>query len=147
MPTPYDQQIEDLLAEYRDAREKTVETHQQISEIQGTAVAPRQVVKVSVGGQGQVTALDFPTGAYRNMAPKDLSRVILATLEEARGKALAQAMEVGMGGLPEGMTPADMLSGNFDPRDLLPKDMKLPEAVREYIERGIGPVKRGDGRA
>jgi DNA-binding protein YbaB len=147
MATPYDQQIEDLLAEYRDAREEAADAFQQLGDIRATAVAPRQVVKVTVGGRGEVMALDFPTGAFRNMAPKDLSRVIMATLEEARGKAMAQAMEVGLGGLPEGIKPADMMSGNFDPRDLLPKEMKLPEAVREFIERGVGPVKRDGGRA
>lgn len=147
MSTPYDQQIEDLLAEYRDAREQSVDAHRKITEIQATAVAPRQVVKATVGGQGQVLALDFPTAAYRNMAPKDLSRVVLATLEQARSKALSQVMELTLGRLPGGMTPADMVTGDFDPSDLFPKEMQLPDAVREYVERNIGVNKRGEGRS
>ncbi|MEU7041788.1 YbaB/EbfC family nucleoid-associated protein [Streptomyces varsoviensis] len=146
MSTPYDQQIEDLLAEYRDAREQAVDTRRQINEIQATATAPRQVVKATVGAQGQVLALDFPTGAYRNMAPKDLSRVIRATLDQARAKALSQVMEVAVERLPEGMTPVDMVRGNFDPRDVMPKDIQLPDAVKEYVEHGFGP-KRGGVRS
>ncbi|MCZ1007829.1 YbaB/EbfC family nucleoid-associated protein [Streptomyces lydicus] len=147
MSTPYDQQIEDLLAEYRDAREQSVDTRRQINEIQATVTAPRQVVKVTVGAQGQVLALDFPTGAYRNMAPKDLSRVIQATLDQARTKALSQVMEVAVGRLPKGMTPADMVTGNFDPRDMSPKDIEMPDFVREYVERGLGARQGGGARS
>ncbi|MET9530440.1 MULTISPECIES: YbaB/EbfC family nucleoid-associated protein [unclassified Streptomyces] len=143
MSTPYDQQIEDLLAEYRDAREQAVDTRQQINEIEATVTAPRQVVKATVGAQGQVIALDFPTGAYRNMAPKDLARVIHTTLDQARAKALSQVMEVAVARLPEGMTPVDMVQGNFDPRDLMPKEVQLPDAVKEYVEHGFGPKRAG----
>ncbi|MFE7122110.1 YbaB/EbfC family nucleoid-associated protein [Streptomyces sp. NPDC057654] len=143
MSTPYDQQIEDLLAEYRDAREQAVDTRRQINEVQATVTAPRQVVKATVGAQGQVLALDFPTGAYRNMAPKDLSRVIRTTLDQARAKALSQVMEVAVERLPEGMTPVDMVRGNFDPRDVMPKDVQLPDAVKEYVEHGFGPQRGG----
>ncbi|MGW7578914.1 YbaB/EbfC family nucleoid-associated protein [Streptomyces sp. NPDC054765] len=147
MSTPYDQQIEDLLAEYRDAREQSVDTRRQINEIQATVTAPRQVVKATVGAQGQVLALDFPTGAYRNMAPKDLSRVIQATLDQARTKALSQVMEVAVGRLPEGITPVDMVKGDFDPRDLFPPDVELPDAVREYVEHGFGVKREGGARS
>ncbi|MFD7917706.1 YbaB/EbfC family nucleoid-associated protein [Streptomyces sp. NPDC059740] len=145
MSTPYDQQIEDLLAEYRDAREQAADTRQQINDIKVTVTAPRQVVKVTVGAQGQVLALDFPTAAYRNLAPKDLSRVICTALEQARAKALSQVMEMTIGKLPKGVTPADMVTGNFDPRDLFPKEIELPEVVRDFVEHGFGP--RSGGRA
>jgi DNA-binding protein YbaB len=137
VPTPYDQQIEDLLTEYRVAREAAVNTRRRINEIEATVTAPRRSVQVTVGAQGQVTALEFPTGAYRTMAPKELSKVIVSTLEQARAKALEQVMETALGPLPGGVTPAALVQGDFDPRALLPEDVHLPDAVRAYVEHGL----------
>jgi DNA-binding protein YbaB len=143
MSSPYDQQIEDLLTEYRTARERAVDTHRRISEIEATATAPRRSVKVTVGAQGQVTALEFPTSAYRTMAPNELSKVIVSTLEKARAKALEQVMETALGPLPGGLTPAALARGDIDPRALIPEDVQMPDAVRAYIERGLGATKAG----
>ncbi|AEW92804.1 MULTISPECIES: YbaB/EbfC family nucleoid-associated protein [Streptomycetaceae] len=144
MSSPYDEQIEELLAQYRDAREQASETRRRINEIEVTVTAPRQVVKVTVGAQGQVKALDFPTGAYRNLPPKDLSRVILAALEQARTQALGKVSEVALGGMLGGVSPADLLQGRVDPKSLFPEELELPEAVRAYVNHGLG-VREGGG--
>ena len=149
MSSPYDQQIEELLAQYGEQRERTVEARRQINEVSATATAPRQAVKVTVGAQGQVTALEFPTGAYRNMAPVELSKAIIDAIEQARGQALAKAMEVagaGFPGLPEGVSLADLLQGKFDPRAFLPEELDLPDEVRAYVDRGTGVKEGGSGR-
>jgi DNA-binding protein YbaB len=143
MPSPYDEQIEELLAEYRDAREQAVETRRRINEVQATATAPRQVVKITVGAQGQVTALEFPTAAYRNLPPKELSKVIMATLEQARAQALSAVSEVTLGRLLDGVSPADLLQGRVDPQSLLPEELELPDAVRAYVEHGLGRAEGG----
>lgn len=141
MSSPYDQQIEDLLAQYRDAREQAVDTRRRIGEVEATVTAPRRSVKITVGAQGQVKALDFPTAAYRTMAPKELSKLIISTLEQARAQALEKVMEVGIGPLPGGLTPADLARGDIDPRVVLPEELQLPEAVRAYIEHGVGAME------
>ncbi len=143
MSSPYDEQIEELLAEYRDAREQAAETRRRINEVQATVTAPRQVVKITVGAQGQVTALDFPTAAYRNLPPKELSKVIMATLEQARAQALSKVSEVTLGRMLGGVSPADLLQGRFDPRSLLPDDLELPDAVRAYVEHGLSRTDGG----
>ncbi|MGQ4516490.1 YbaB/EbfC family nucleoid-associated protein [Streptomyces sp. DW26H14] len=145
MTSSYDQQIEDLLADYRTAREQAVDVRRRINEIEATATAPRRSVKVTVGAQGQVTALEFPTNAFRTMAPKELSKVIVSTLEQARAKALEQVMESAIGPLPGGLTPDALARGDIDPRSLLPEDVHLPDAVRAYIEHGLGGTEAKDG--
>ncbi|MFG2828502.1 YbaB/EbfC family nucleoid-associated protein [Streptomyces sp. NPDC048434] len=145
MSSPYDEQVEELLAEYRDAREQAADTQRRISEVEATVTAPRKVVKVTVGAQGQVTALDFPTNAYRSLPPKDLSRVITTTLEQARAEALSQVAEVALGGMLGGVPTADLLQGKVDPRSFLPEDLDLPDVVRAYVDRGQG-VPEGGGR-
>ncbi|MGW3980190.1 YbaB/EbfC family nucleoid-associated protein [Streptomyces mirabilis] len=122
MGTPYDQQIEGLLAEYRKERSAAAERFRQVQEISATATAPRQSVKVTVGVRGDITALEFPTGAYRRMAPAELSQAILSAFQEARAKALAQLMGMDLGGVLSGMNPADLLEGKVDPAAVLPED-------------------------
>ncbi|MFF0183324.1 YbaB/EbfC family nucleoid-associated protein [Streptomyces sp. NPDC005244] len=137
MPSPYDQQIEDLLEQYRRQREEAAETRRRINATMSTATAPRQTVKVTVGAQGEVTAIEFPTGAYRRMAPKELADVLLATLQQARSEALEGAAGVLAGELPPGVTVADLLQGRVDPGALLPEDPAMPDSVRDYVDHGF----------
>ncbi|WP_329172971.1 YbaB/EbfC family nucleoid-associated protein [Streptomyces sp. NBC_01477] len=136
MTTPYDQDIEGLLELYRKQREEAVETRRRINEVTGTATAPRQTVKVTVGAQGDVTAIDFPTGAYHRMAPKELSDVLLATIREARADALEKVAELTSLALPPGVTVAALLRGEVDPAAILPDDPAMPDPVRDYIDNG-----------
>ncbi|MFE6742667.1 YbaB/EbfC family nucleoid-associated protein [Streptomyces tubercidicus] len=146
MSSPYDEQVEELLAQYHQAREEAVDSRRRIDEIEATVTAQRRAVKVTVGARGQVKALDFPTSAYRTMAPKDLSKVILATLEQARAQALSKVSEVALGGMPGGMSAADLLEGRVDPQSFLPEELELPEAVRAYVEHGLGVPEEGGRR-
>lgn len=137
MPSPYDQQIEDLLEQYRRQREEAAETRRRINATTSTATAPRQTVKVTVGAQGEVTAIEFPTGAYRRMAPKELADVLLATVRQARSEALDGVAGVLAGELPPGVTVADLLQGRVDPAALLPEDPAMPDSVGDYVDHGF----------
>jgi DNA-binding protein YbaB len=137
MPSPYDEEIEALLAQYREQRDGVQETRRKINEISATAASPRQSVKVTVGAQGQLTALEFPTGAYRNMAPTELAKTILAAVTEARAKAFAKVNELAFSGLADAV-PAELLQGGGDPRALLPEELGMPDIVRAYVDRGDG---------
>ncbi|MDI5968691.1 YbaB/EbfC family nucleoid-associated protein [Streptomyces sp. SL13] len=136
MTTPYDQGIEDLMALYRKQRQEAKETRRRINEITGTATAPRQTVKVTVTAQGEVTAIEFPTGAYHRMTPKELSEAMLTTIAQARAAALEQVGELTSLTLPPGVNAADLLQGRADPTLLLSEDPTMPDSVRDYIEHG-----------
>jgi acyl-CoA reductase-like NAD-dependent aldehyde dehydrogenase len=71
--------------------------------VSGTATAPRQVVSVTVGPAGAITALRFPTNAYKSMAPAELAAVIMKTAEEARTLARDGLAEL-LGPLPDGIS-------------------------------------------
>ncbi|BBB02281.1 hypothetical protein RVR_10143 [Actinacidiphila reveromycinica] len=136
MSTPYDQDIEGLLELYRKQREEAAETRRRINEVTGTATAPRQTVKVTVGAQGDVTAIEFPTGAYHRMAPKELADALLATIREARAEAMEKVAELTSLALPPGVTVTDLLRGEVDPKAILPDDPAMPDEVRDYIDNG-----------
>lgn len=141
MSSPYDEQIEALLVEYQDARERAVDARKRIGEVEVTVVAPRRSVKVTVGAQGEVRALDFPTHAYQTMAPKELSKLIVGTLEQARAQALERVMEVGIGPLMRGLSAVDLAQGDIDPLKVVPEELELPEAVRAYLGHELGSAK------
>ncbi|MEU5309375.1 YbaB/EbfC family nucleoid-associated protein [Streptomyces sp. NPDC021562] len=137
MPSPYDRQIEDLLEQYRRQRDEAAETRRRINETTATVTAPRQTVKITVGAQGDVTAIEFPTGAYRRMAPKELADVLLTTLRQARAEALEGVTGVLSGQLPPGVTVPDLLQGRVDPAAVLPEDPAMPDSVRDYVDHGF----------
>ncbi|MEU8718505.1 YbaB/EbfC family nucleoid-associated protein [Streptomyces sp. NPDC048663] len=143
MSSSYDREIEELLAGYGRQRDQAFESRQQINAVTATVTAPRQVVRVTVGAQGQITDLDFPTGAYRNMAPKDLARVVRATVDKARAEALKKVTEVVTSVMPGGIPLADLLEGKFDPRVFLPEELPMPDVVREYVDHGFRGSERG----
>jgi DNA-binding protein YbaB len=135
--TPYDQQIEDLLKLYRAQREEAAETRRRINETAATATAPRQTVKVTVSAQGEVTAVEFPTGAYRRMAPKELAEVLITTIQQARAQALEEAGAVVSAQMPPGVAVADLLQGRIDPAAVLLDDPEMPDHVRDYVDHGF----------
>ena len=52
-----------------------------------SATAPRGVVTITVGQHGQIIDLQFPSAAYRGMAPADLANTLLQTLRRAQAQA------------------------------------------------------------
>lgn len=136
MSTHYQRQVEELLEEYRTQRANAMAMRRQINETTGTATAAKQTVKMTVSATGEITAIEFPTGAYRRMAPKELADVLLSTFQQARAKALAATAEVMSPHLPAGVTIADLMEGKADPTAVLPEEPGMPDQVREYVDRG-----------
>lgn len=136
MTTPYDQGIEDMLALYQEQRAAASETRRRINETTGTGTAPRQTVKVTVTANGDLSAVEFPTGAYRRMAPKELSEAMMAAFTEARADAMAKVAELTDLHLPPGVRVADLVQGQVSPEALLSQDPSMPDPVRDYIAHG-----------
>lgn len=105
MSSPYDQHIEELLGAYRRERAQIGELQRTMREVKASATAPRQALKVTVNSQGEVTEIEFPTGAYKRMAPVELSQMLLTTIQKARTTAMAEVAEVLAGHLPAGWPP------------------------------------------
>ncbi|MCD0484101.1 YbaB/EbfC family nucleoid-associated protein [Streptacidiphilus sp. ASG 303] len=132
----YDQEVEELLAQYRTEREQALENRRRINETTATVAAPRQTVKVTVNAQGDVSAIEFPTGAYRRMAPKELAEALLGAIKQARAKAIEEVHQMLSDRLPAGVSIPDLLRGQVDSSALLPETPGMPDRVREYLARG-----------
>jgi DNA-binding protein YbaB len=136
----YEAHIDELLAQYRAQRDKAVETRKQISEASGTAASPRQSVKATVNVHGELVSLEFPTGAYKQMPPTELAETILATVRDAKAKALDALRELSLPPLPGGHSIADLLEGKIN-GPLLPDEPPMPDAVRDFIATGRIPSR------
>jgi DNA-binding protein YbaB len=141
--TRYDQEIDDLLTEYRERRAKAGELRRTIEEIAVSVTAPRAAVKVTVNAQGQVAAIEFPTGGYKRMPPAELAATLMDTIGEATQKALAAVRELMTPELPAGLNFMELLQGKADLATVLPEEPSMPDAVREYVEYGRGPHSAG----
>jgi DNA-binding protein YbaB len=130
-----DEQIEQLIAEYRDQRAKVDDVQRRIADVSTTVTAPKQVVEVTVSGQGEVTGIAFPTGAYKRMPPKELADVLIATLGEARTRSVQQVAALVAEQLPAGGIPDGFRNGGGKISDG-PDDLPIPDIVREYLEHG-----------
>jgi DNA-binding protein YbaB len=110
----YQQLIEQLTEEYEKARAHTVELRRAISELTASATSPRETVKVTVGAQGDVRSIEFPAGAYRRMAPAELSAAVMATINEAKDKAQRMLSELMAPELPAGVNFLDVMQGKAE---------------------------------
>lgn len=134
--SPYDQHIEELLGAYRRERAQIGDLQRRMREVKASATAPRQALKVTVDSQGEVTAIEFPTGAYKRMAPVELAQMLVSTIQKARTIAVEEAAEILSGHLPAGMSAVDLLQGKADFGALLPETPAMAEEVQEYVANG-----------
>lgn len=135
MSSSLQEQLEQSLGEYRRKREELREMQARMAEFSVTVSSPRNVFSVTVGQQGEVTGLAFPTGAYKSLVPSELSKIILETVREAQGKArdeLAALMEPMM---PPGFGVRDLLAGGADLDAALPAEMEPGTFLRQNKPR------------
>ncbi|MGW4826378.1 YbaB/EbfC family nucleoid-associated protein [Amycolatopsis japonica] len=129
--------LQELLQEYQRQRESISEFQRELQEIKATAVAPRQVVKVTVGAQGELVEISFPTGAYKNLPPKEFAEILVTTVDEARQKVLASVVEIMTPRLPDGADATAWLRGDPGSLEGLPDEPVIPEEVQSYLDHGL----------
>lgn len=143
----YELKMQELMADYQRQCESLAQVQRKIDETVGTAVAPRQAAKVTVDASGAVTELEFPTGAYKNMAPKELADMLLAVLKEAHENAVRAVTGIVGEQQSDGESIADMLGGQEDFKNWLSQDSFIPAEVRELLGFGPGGTAGGDPAA
>ncbi|MER7183655.1 YbaB/EbfC family nucleoid-associated protein [Streptomyces hyaluromycini] len=140
----YEQEIDRLLADYRARRDEADSVRRRINEVTGTATAPRRVVKVTVSARGELVDIDFPTGAFRRMTPRELADVLKTTIAEARAAALSEIDSMVFDHVPLGLSPSALLSGTADIGRLLPAEPESQEAMRDFLKHGLFETRRDD---
>ncbi|MGW6449806.1 YbaB/EbfC family nucleoid-associated protein [Lentzea sp. NPDC055074] len=114
MSGPRSEQLERLVAQYREQFAELQETQRRLREISCSATSPRQVVTVTVGHGGVVRDVKFPSSAYKRLTPAELSAAIVRTITDAQQQAAGQAAAIVAPTLPEGVDAQKMFSGDLD---------------------------------
>jgi DNA-binding protein YbaB len=144
--TNFEDAAENALLRYRELRKGVMETQRQIQEISGTAVSKRQTVKVTVNVQGEIIAIEFPTGAYKRMTPIELAETIKSTAQEAKEKALEDFNALMDPKISIGLSFKELMQGKADLLAGLPEEPVMTDEVADYL-RGRRDSSSLGGRA
>ncbi|WP_406077935.1 YbaB/EbfC family nucleoid-associated protein [Micromonospora sp. NBC_00858] len=132
----FNDRIESLLEEYQRQRNSLTEMQQKMRELSASVTSPRREVTVTVGQNGVVTDIRFPTGAYKRLTPADLTTVILETYAEAKEQVLAQATAILAPMLPDGVDAGALVRGTAGTDAYLPAEPRMATSVREILGMG-----------
>lgn len=128
--------IESLFEEYQRQRNSLTEMQQKMRALSATATSPRREVTVTVGQNGVLTDIRFPTAAHKRLTPADLAEVILATYAEAKENVWEQAAQVLAPMLPDGLDARALVRGTAGTDAYLPAEPRMATSVREML--GLG---------
>ncbi|MEV4703726.1 YbaB/EbfC family nucleoid-associated protein [Actinoplanes sp. NPDC049316] len=129
----FNERIENLFQEYERQRSSLTEMQQKMREISVSATSPRREVTVTVGQNGVLTDVTFPTGAYKRLTPAELTAVIMQTYADAKEQALQRAAELLAPVLPEGMDAQALVRGTAGAETFLPAEPRMATSVREFL--------------
>ncbi|WP_018909560.1 YbaB/EbfC family nucleoid-associated protein [Salinispora arenicola] len=130
------ERIEGLFEEYQQQRNSLTELQHRMRELTASAASPRREVSVTVGQNGVVTDIRFPTSAYKRLTPADLAAVIMDTYAEAKENVMAQAEALLAPMLPEGVDAGSLVRGTAGTDAFLPPEPRVTTSVREILGMG-----------
>jgi DNA-binding protein YbaB len=113
----YDDVLGRLVAESRRAIASYAEVRERMSALRTSATSKDRAVTVEIGPGGALVDITFATRAYRDMAPAELSALILQTVAQAR-QEYGELMRAQLATFTSALPVEDVLSGTFDPRRL-----------------------------
>jgi len=82
------------LAEFEETRAKLGEAAAAAARLSATVMAKDRSVEATVGAQGELTNLRFPTSRYRTMAPAELANALMSTIGAARAQVTSQLVDL-----------------------------------------------------
>lgn len=136
----FSERIEGLFQEYQHQRNRLTELQQVMRGLCATATSARREVSITVGQNGVVTDIQFPTNAYRRLPPTDLTRLLLETYAEAKEDVLNQAASALAPMLPDGVDAQSLVRGTAGTDAYLPPEPRMATSVREIL--GLGRAAR-----
>lgn len=132
----YQDQVDELMADYRRSRDQLASVHQELNAIRESATSPDRTVTATVSGQGSLLDLNLTEDAYRRHAPAGLARLVVQTAAEAAGRAAARAQQTLSAVLPADTDPAALLAGRAD---LTEAEVTPPESPASQPARPASP--------
>ncbi|MEV0135000.1 YbaB/EbfC family nucleoid-associated protein [Dactylosporangium sp. NPDC050688] len=114
MTIPLHNQVEHAMAQLRATQDALDAVQRELSETTTSSTSRNRAVTVTVDGRGEITAITFPTGAHRSMAPAELGELLVETIREARQAASQTAVSLFTPLMPSGTNLGALLDGDLD---------------------------------
>ncbi|GAA2565596.1 hypothetical protein GCM10010435_42980 [Winogradskya consettensis] len=132
----FNERIENLFEEYQKQRNSLTEMQRKMSELSATATSPRREVSVTVGQNGVLTDVKFPTSAHKRLTPADLTELIMTTYAEAKESVMDQAAAVLAPMMPDGLDAHSLVRGTAGADAFMPAEPRMATSVREILGMG-----------
>jgi len=137
MDLPFEDAIKELMAEFEKTKRDIAKAQKGMTEVSATARSKSRMLSVTVNGRGDVTDLKFHSQSWRNMAPGELSKVILQTIKDARAKSHKEMWSAMQEFAPPGVDLSTAISGELDWAAALSGDAEVPGIVRDYLAKAL----------
>jgi hypothetical protein len=112
--------LAELVADSERRMAAIADAQRQVAEIAVSVRSRDRSVTVGLGAGGALSELTFHTGAYREMAPAELSKLLLDTVDAARAEYAAQVAEAMAPVRADAVLPfEDIMAGKFDISEFL----------------------------
>jgi hypothetical protein len=118
--------MDGLLAEFERQRVALAELQREMQNLSETSTSPRREVSVTVGQNGVLTDIQFPSSAFRRMTPGELSSVLMAKMLQPH--------------LSDGADADDLVRGTAKSEAYMPDLSALPAEIRDIF--GFGSPSR-----
>jgi len=131
----YAETMKSLQADYQKAREQVSAMQQGLTGATASVRAKNRKVSATVDARGRLTELSFHGQGYRAMAPPDLAKLIMETVNQAHEEAQRELWKSAASFLPAGASLDAVVSGDFDWASTLSDQISLPKLVQDMLER------------
>jgi DNA-binding protein YbaB len=104
-----DAELQTMQQELDRARDLADDIRERGERAEHKASPKNKMLTVTVGGRGEVRDISFRGNAYRSLAPAELGKLLVETIEEARAQAYSQAMAAIAEISPTSAMPLDLM--------------------------------------
>jgi DNA-binding protein YbaB len=140
--TAFEQSFAEIFAELGRQQAEFTAMRERVNAVSVTVTSAKRILTVTAGASGEITKLKFNGSGYRDMAPAELSTLVLETIQKARSGVAGKVKEaVGTFTGPGGLTMDDIRSGDIDLKKILPVGLPSnPKDIMAYLrgERANG---------
>jgi DNA-binding protein YbaB len=119
MSSTFEAHVQQAMNRLAEHRERLLATSRELAAATSSVTSKDRMVTVTIGAKGEIGSLVFNTRAYRNMAPAELSSVLIDVLNRARGQ-MADKVASAYGSVT-GLGPSvgDVLRGGTELDDVI----------------------------
>jgi hypothetical protein len=129
--------MKDLQTEYAKARDGLATLQNGLSDTTASVRAKSRQVSATVDARGRLTELKFHGQSYRTMAPAELAKLVVETVNRAHEDAQRDLWKSAAAFLPANVTVDEVVDGDVNWANTLSDKLALPKLVQDMLDRPV----------